>query len=90
MSPLEILTKGDGVGLVGGPFQGDARRLRRIIREDLIVERIALESYRELARYVGDDDPTTRRMLECVLTTSKSHVDDLLALLANHSPRPAR
>ncbi|MDZ4774532.1 MAG: ferritin-like domain-containing protein [Planctomycetota bacterium] len=59
--------------------------LVEMIREDLIAERIAIESYGELIRYIGDDDPTTRRMLERILATEEEHADDLISLLRGKS-----
>jgi len=55
--------------------------LEEMIRENLVAERIAIESYRELIRFVGDDDPTTRRMLEEILAVEEEHADDLADLL---------
>ena len=53
-----------------------------MIREDLVAERIAIDSYREMINYVGTDDPTTRRMLEGILAMEEEHADDLVTLLA--------
>ena len=55
--------------------------LKSMITEDLIAERIAIESYRELIAYLGEQDPTTRRMLEEILATEEEHADDLASLL---------
>lgn len=52
-----------------------------MIKEDLIAERIAIDSYRDMVRYLGDDDPTTRRMLEGILAVEEEHADDLVSLL---------
>jgi bacterioferritin len=52
-----------------------------MIKEDLVAERIAIDSYAEMARYIGDDDPTTRRMLEGILATEEKHADDLRMLI---------
>jgi bacterioferritin len=52
-----------------------------MIREDLVAERVAIESYSEMIRYLGDDDPTTRRMLEGILATEEQHADDMKTLL---------
>ena len=52
-----------------------------MIREDLIAERIAIDSYREMIAYLGEDDSTTRRMLEGILAMEEEHADDLAALL---------
>jgi len=53
-----------------------------MIREDLVAERIAIESYGDAIRYIGDDDVTTRRMLEDILAMEEEHADDLVSLLA--------
>lgn len=52
-----------------------------MIKEDLIAERIAIDSYREIIDYLGNDDPVTRRMLEDILATEEEHADDLLGLM---------
>ena len=52
-----------------------------MIKEDLVAERIAIDSYREMVAYVGLDDPTTRRMLEGILAMEEEHADDLVNLL---------
>jgi bacterioferritin len=53
-----------------------------MIKEDLVAERIAIDSYREIIQYLGNDDPTTRRMMETILATEEEHADDLVSLLA--------
>jgi len=55
--------------------------LLEMIREDLIAERIAIDSYGEMIRYIGDKDVTTRRMLEGILAMEEEHADDLSSLL---------
>ena len=52
-----------------------------MIKEDLVAERIAIDSYREMIAYVNTDDPTTRRMLEGILAMEEEHADDLVSLL---------
>lgn len=52
-----------------------------MIREDLVAERIAIDSYREMITYFGNDDPTSRRMLEGILAVEEEHADDLVSLL---------
>ena len=52
-----------------------------MIKEDLVAERIAIDSYAEMIRYIGEDDPTTRRMLEGILATEEEHADDLRTLI---------
>lgn len=52
-----------------------------MIKEDLVAERIAIETYGEMIRYLGNDDPTTRRMLEDILAQEEEHAEDLATLL---------
>jgi bacterioferritin len=52
-----------------------------MIKEDLVAERIAIDSYREMVAYTGTDDPTTRRMLEGILAMEEEHAEDLVSLL---------
>lgn len=52
-----------------------------MIREDLVAERIAIDSYREMVEYLGTNDSTTRRMLEGILAMEEEHADDLAGLL---------
>jgi bacterioferritin len=59
--------------------EGDT--LTDMIKEDLVAERIAIDSYREMITYVGNDDPTTRRMLEGILAMEEEHAEDLVSLL---------
>ena len=59
--------------------QGDT--LEEMIKEDLIAERIAIESYSEIVRYLGNDDVTSRRMMEGILAVEEEHADDLAKLL---------
>ncbi len=57
------------------------KTLQEAIKENLVAERIAIDSYREMVQYVGDTDPTTRRMLEDILAVEEEHADDLADLL---------
>jgi bacterioferritin len=59
--------------------EGDG--LTDMIEEDLVAERIAIDSYREMINYLSKDDPTTRRMLEGILAMEEEHADDLVSLL---------
>ena len=52
-----------------------------MIKEDLIAERIAIESYREFIAYLGDNDPTTQRMIKEILAMEEEHADDMSSLL---------
>lgn len=57
--------------------------LTDMIREDLVAERVAIDSYSEMIRYIGDDDITTSRMLEEILAVEEEHADDLASFLAD-------
>jgi bacterioferritin len=59
----------------------EGSNLIEMIKEDLIAERIAVESYSEIARWLGDDDSTTRRLIEAILKMEEEHADDLANLL---------
>jgi bacterioferritin len=52
-----------------------------MIKEDLVAERIAIDSYREMITYFGNDDPTSRRMMEGILAVEEEHADDLQNML---------
>ena len=52
-----------------------------MIKEGLIAERIAIDSYREMISYLGDHDPTTRRLLKDILAVEEEHAEDLSSLL---------
>ena len=55
--------------------------LKEMIQENLVAERIAIDTYREMARWFGDDDPTTKRLLEGILSQEEEHADELADLL---------
>ena len=59
----------------------EGNSLTEMIQEDLVAERIAIDSYREMITYFGNDDPTSRRMLEEILAVEEEHADDLVSLL---------
>jgi bacterioferritin len=59
----------------------EGESLIEMIKEDLVAERIAIDSYREMINYLGNDDPTTRRMMEDILAIEEEHADDLVSLL---------
>jgi bacterioferritin len=59
----------------------EGKSLTDMIREDLIAERVAIDSYGEMIRYIGEKDPTTRRMLEEILAKEEEHAQDLVTLL---------
>jgi bacterioferritin len=67
---------------------GTADNLVEMIKENLIAERIAVDHYRELIRYFGDDDPGTRKMLEGILTVEEEHANDMHDLLVAHEGHP--
>jgi len=64
----------------------EGRDLLDMIREDLIAERIAIESYGEVIRYLGDRDVTTRRIMEQILAKEEEHAEDMQNLLASLDP----
>ena len=63
------------------PSMSRATRLVSMIKEDLVAERIAIDSYRDIIQYLGDKDPTTRRMMEGILAVEEEHADELADLL---------
>ena len=60
-----------------------------MIKEDLIAERIVIDSYTEIIRFLGNDDPTTRRLVERILEQEEDHAEDLASLLDAAPARPA-
>lgn len=72
----------------------EGKTLADMIREDLVAERIAIDSYREVIQYLGSRDPTTRRVMEQILAVEEEHADELADLLQgmpheSHSASPA-
>ena len=61
----------------------DGDDLAEMLKEDLIAERIAIDTYRDIIIYLGNDDPTTRRMMEGILANEEEHAEDLSTLLEN-------
>jgi bacterioferritin len=59
----------------------EGKDLISMIREDLVAERIAIESYAEIIRWLGDSDPTTRKLIEDILRMEEDHADDMKSLL---------
>jgi bacterioferritin len=59
----------------------EAGSLAEMIKENLVAERVAIESYGEMIRYIGDNDPTTRRLLEGILAVEEEHAEDLSGLI---------
>jgi bacterioferritin len=74
MNP-DVLSKNSHAQYVEG------KDLVDMIKEDLVAERIAIDSYREMINYIGDRDTTTKRMLEGILAMEEEHADDLNGLL---------
>ena len=67
-------------------IEGDS--LLDMIREDLVAEGIAIDSYKEMIQYFGSKDPTTRRMIEGVLAVEEEHAEDLATLLERYDQSP--
>jgi bacterioferritin len=59
----------------------EGNSLVEMIKEDLVAERIAIDSYREIIQYLANDDPTSRRLMEEILAKEEEHADDLVSLL---------
>jgi len=59
----------------------EGEKLTDMIKEDLVAERIAIESYSEIIRYLGDNDPTSRRLMEEILAKEEEHAEDMLTLI---------
>jgi bacterioferritin len=70
----------------------EGETLLDMIREDLVAERIAIESYSAIVRFLGEDDPTSRRMMEEILAMEEEHADDMFKLLSSLDPakKPAK
>lgn len=76
----------DGLASRSHAEYGVGESLTEMLEEDLIAERIAIDSYGAMIRYLGQDDPTTRRMLEDILATEEEHADDLATFLKELNP----
>ena len=63
--------------------------LRSMIEEDLVAERIAIETYMEIARWLADGDPTSRRLIEQILEKEEEHAEDLVSLLGRLGNTPS-
>jgi bacterioferritin len=61
----------------------EATDLTKMLEENLVAERIVISSYQEIIRWLGDSDPTTRRLMESILEEEEEHADDLNDLLGN-------
>jgi bacterioferritin len=64
--------------------------LADMLREDLVAERIAIETYREIIKYFGDQDPTSRLMMEEILSKEEEHADELTDLLFAIAPETGK
>ena len=65
----------------------EGKDLPDMIREDLVAERIAIQSYGEIIRYLGEKDPTSRRVMETILQKEEEHAEDLASLLDQIGPK---
>jgi bacterioferritin len=80
-SPEGLASRSASQYVVGG-------NLIEMIKENLIAERIACEHYRDLIRYFGEKDPTTRVMMESILSKEEEHANDMHDLLVAHQGTP--
>jgi bacterioferritin len=78
----------EGLAMRSASQYTEGANLVEMIKENLIAERIACEHYRELIRYFGDDDPTTRVMMEGILVNEEEHANDMHDLLVAHEGKP--
>ena len=78
-SPQGLATRSHSEYVEGGS-------LVDMIKEDLVAERVAIDSYADMIRYLGEDDPTSRRLMESILAVEEEHADDLAKLLATLDP----
>ena len=78
----------DGVSARAASEYVEGENLVDMIKENLIAERIAIETYREMVRYFGEKDPTTRVLLERILAQEEEHANDMHDLLVSHEGRP--
>jgi len=75
----------DGLSSRSHSEYNEGKDLIDMIRENLIAERIAIDTYREIIRYLGDKDVTTRRIFEDILAVEEEHADDMADLLEGHN-----
>jgi bacterioferritin len=80
-NPEGLLSRSASQYVAGG-------NLVELIKENLIAERIAVDHYRELIRYFGNDDPGTKSMLQEILRVEEEHADDMHDLLVAHEGKP--
>jgi len=74
LNPAGLLTRSHSEYVAGGT-------LLEMIKEDLVAERIAIESYSEIIRFLGDADATSRRMMEDILAKEEEHAEDMLTVI---------
>lgn len=79
LNPEGLATRSHSQYVVG-------KDLVEMIKENLIAERIAIESYTEIVRFLGDNDPTSRRMMEDILAVEEEHANDMLDLIEQYVP----
>src|SRR5260370_34871188 len=78
----------EGLAMSSASQYVEGANLVEMIKENLIAERIACEHYRELIHYFADKDPTTRVMMEGILTNEEEHANDMHSLLVAHKGKP--
>jgi bacterioferritin len=78
----------EGLATRSASQYSEGANLVEMIKENLVAERIACEHYRELIRYFGEKDPTTRVMMEGILTNEEEHANDMHDLLVAHEGKP--
>ena len=78
----------EGLATRSASQYSEGGNLVEMIKENLVAERIACEHYRELIRYFGDKDPTTRVMMEGILVNEEEHANDMHDLLVAHEGKP--
>jgi bacterioferritin len=75
----------EGLGTRAHSEYNDSEDLVSMLKEDLYAERIAIESYSEIVRWLSDNDPTTRKLIEDILKVEEEHAEDLKSLLEKMS-----
>jgi bacterioferritin len=78
----------EGLAMRSASQYVESANLIEMIKENLVAERIACEHYRELIRFFADKDPTTRVMMESILTNEEEHANDMHDLLVAHEGKP--
>lgn len=78
----------EGLAMRSASQYVEGANLVEMIKENLVAERIACEHYRELVRFFGDKDPTTRVMMESILSNEEEHANDMHDLLVAHEGKP--